>query len=260
MAEIYMRRTRRLITMDDTIPETDDIILCNSSDMLPEPDYTKNSELIMEHISKIIDCELEICCMENHNMECHFDGSITNKCSICDTIVYKGYCPLKMEMNGCFLAYSTFETTDKCNKDHIIFCYTCSHINLTSLGSLDDFYKQHSEKKIHREINKGKTMIENIADKIANGWIISDTSDHECVAPMFAVSNRCLQCFVRFIRAPDRGSIIHQYHKCNYQLPHFFFCGICMETLMPFFYGTTVFTHFRKILTQPLAQMLLAYL
>uniref|UniRef100_A0A6C0C9T5 Uncharacterized protein n=1 Tax=viral metagenome TaxID=1070528 RepID=A0A6C0C9T5_9ZZZZ len=248
------------ITMDDPISEIVDVELRNSFDDISiEPNFEINKMVILKYVSKIINNELEICSMENHNIECHFDGSIGNNCTICNTKICSVRGCIK-EMNGCFLACSTSGITDDCVKDHIIFCYTCSHTNLSPLGNLSDFYKQYSAKKVHRNVNKSKSMIENIADKIAIGWTISSTANHSCVTQLFAVQNRCLECFIEYIYVPKNGTLIHKNSKCNYTLPHYFLCENCTSKLMPFFYERTVYTYFKKTLSSPLAQMLISYL
>lgn len=222
--------------------------------------YGETAVVILAHIAKIIANELQICPMSNHNTKCHFDGSIQSRCSICDVIILSENRPCTKEMDGCFLAYSICGVTDQCSKEHINFCYTCSHIELVAEKSLDDFYQQYATKTIQREINKSKTMIENVADKIANGWIISNAINHGCTTQLFAVWNRCLECFDRYNNAPKHGFMIHQYPICNYTQPHYFLCGYCMDRLMPSFYEKTVFVHLSNRLSGSLARLLISFL
>jgi len=237
-------------------------ILCGSFDDMSIAQNDDNFKIIIsEYMSKITNGELEICCMEDHNVACHFGGYVANKCSICNDVIYAGIVPCKKEMDGCLLTYSTYASSDNCNKDHTIFCYTCSHLNISNENSLMDFYQKYLENKVQREINKGKTMLDNLSDKIVAGWIISKMSDHhECAVKIFSVSNRCLKCFDKYIYVPKDGFMIHQNIKCNYTLPHFFVCSTCMNQLHSFFYSRLVFYHFKKIISAPLAQMLIQFL
>lgn len=237
----------------------DDYIAINESNIIK--DKTVLRAEITSVIQDVVDKGYNICKIEDHNTDCHFDASISNECYACRRTIVRNRELRERELRGCLLVYTTAGTSDRCNKVHFVFCHTCIFLGLPLYSSLYDFYGNYCKTHVQRETNKGKTFVDMIAEKINSGWMISQIANHhECADKIFCVKTRCLLCFMEYSSAPRNGYLIHQRRKCNYTEQHFFYCATCMNKLYPFFYNYVVHDHFKTVLSPSLAQNLVEYL